>query len=557
MKRKHMKRKKMAQKAFFSGMLVMGAMVCFHGCGKDQKDGQEIQRQEEATKGEEKGEQKEEVVAVENLSDVVEKDVYRNQTALHDVSLFKDGHLYYTFGSHMAVATSGDLWNWDIIANGVTDENRLFNGLFQSKAFSWCGKNEKGSYSFWGPDIIYNSKIGKYCMYFGVLGKDDRSSICLAVADNVSGPFSFKGRVIDGGFGSKNVSRTLAGKLFGAKIKEQGYFDEDGNYNTDICPAALDPCVFYDADDRLWMVYGSGNGGIYLLELDQKTGFAIHPEAQEGTDTDIYFGRHILGYGDDSCEAPYIMYQEDSGYYYLFVSYGNIANDGGYDIREFRSKDVTGPYVDAMGQTWTGAVENHADFGVKLIGNYQLPSNAEAYVSCGHPAVVTDSDGRFLLLHHTRFGDNTGDYEMRVRQMFLNEDGWFTAAPFHINDLQKEEKLKESGYGTNKLMGTYYVIRHGNEITADIRKAETISLESDNVLNGVSGGYWEKIDDMPYANITLDDRTYQGVFLKQKDEGGHNVMVFTGVCAENNQSIWAVKYLELGKLGNEVPVADK
>ena len=39
-------------------------------------------------------------------------------------------------------------------------------------------------------------------------------------------------------------------------------------------------------------------------------------------------------------------------------------------------------------------------------------------------------------------------------------------------------------------------------------------------------------------------------FIKQKDEGNDNVMVFSGICNENNQAIWAVKYLELGEQGN-------
>lgn len=531
-------------------LLFVGFMLGFGGCQKEQNEPQKEQVSENQE------DIKEETVVIEDLSDAVKKDTYRNKTAIHDASLFKDGNLYYAFGSHMAAATSGDLWNWELVANGVTDENRLFSGLFESEAFAWCGKN-KGVYSVWAPDVIYNSKMGKYCMYFAVLGEDEKASICLAVSDSVTGPFSFSGRVIDSGFDRENANKTLAGKMFGKKLSARSYFDENGNYNTVACPAALDPCVFYDAEGGLWLAYGSGNGGIYLLELDEKTGLAVPVEDGDGVDS--YFGRHILGAEDASCEAPYIMYHEDNGrgYYYLFVSYGNTASDGGYDIREFRSQQVEGPYVDAMGQSWTEPVEDHASCGVRLIGNYQLPGNADAYVSSGHPAVVTDSDGRFLLVHHTRFADNSGEYELRVRQMFLNEAGWLMASPFQINNLKEKEELKETGYSTSKLLGTYYVINHGNEITADIRKAQAISLEKENEVFGIGGGYWEKIDDMPYANITLEDQTYQGIFIKQKDEGGHDVIVFTGICEENNQAIWAVKYLELGKSGDTLPEAEK
>lgn len=45
----------------------------------------------------------------------------------------------------------------------------------------------------------------------------------------------------------------------------------NNSYNFEEYPNAIDPTVFYDADDRMWMVYGSWSGGIFLLELDPAT----------------------------------------------------------------------------------------------------------------------------------------------------------------------------------------------------------------------------------------------------------------------------------------------
>ncbi len=33
----------------------------------------------------------------------------------------------------------------------------------------------------------------------------------------------------------------------------------------------------------MWMVYGSWSGGIFLLEIDEKTGLVIHPKEDEKT----------------------------------------------------------------------------------------------------------------------------------------------------------------------------------------------------------------------------------------------------------------------------------
>ena len=50
-----------------------------------------------------------------------------------------------------------------------------------------------------------------------------------------------------------------------------------------------------------------------------------------------------------SIEGPYIQYDSDSGYYYLYVSYGGLERTGGYQIRVFRSEAPDGPYVDMNG----------------------------------------------------------------------------------------------------------------------------------------------------------------------------------------------------------------
>ena len=80
----------------------------------------------------------------------------------------------------------------------------------------------------------------------------------------------------------------------------------------------IDPDVFYDEDGRMWMVYGSWSGGIFLIEIDEETGYPIYPEADEENHVDSYYGKKLLGGYHNSIEGPHIMYDETSGYYYLF-----------------------------------------------------------------------------------------------------------------------------------------------------------------------------------------------------------------------------------------------
>ena len=80
------------------------------------------------------------------------------------------------------------------------------------------------------------------------------------------------------------------------------------------------------------MVYGSYSGGIYMLKMDPKTGF---PYPNQG------YGKKLLGGNHSRIEGPYIMYSPDTDYYYLFLSYGGLDVNGGYNIRVARSKKLT------------------------------------------------------------------------------------------------------------------------------------------------------------------------------------------------------------------------
>ena len=133
-----MKNGKWIQKIVCLFILILGFSFCLNGCGKKEKqdeEDKESKKQETLIKDEETEDDKETIV-ISDLSERIKKDSYRNQTAIHDACLFKDGNLYYAFGSHMAAATSTDLWNWEIIANGVTKKNKLFQGLLGSDAYA-------------------------------------------------------------------------------------------------------------------------------------------------------------------------------------------------------------------------------------------------------------------------------------------------------------------------------------------------------------------------------------------------------------------------------------
>src|SRR5690606_41764902 len=67
--------------------------------------------------------------------------------SVHDPSIIKVEDTYYVFGSHLAVAKSTDLMNWDIVASGVMPENPLFSDVTDRKSTRLNSSHVKISYA--------------------------------------------------------------------------------------------------------------------------------------------------------------------------------------------------------------------------------------------------------------------------------------------------------------------------------------------------------------------------------------------------------------------------
>ncbi len=471
--------------------------------------------------------------------DGIATNAIRAGVSVHDPSILAVDGTYYIYGSHMSVAKSTDLAGWTSIGNGYTKKNPLFSNLFEetSHAFDYSGADD-GGYSVWAPDVVYNKAQDLYYMYYCTSSTYIKSNLCYATSESPDGPFEWKGALIYSGFTAKDIDTTDVYDYVSAEYAAETYLNLGGKYNNEDWPNAIDPTVFYDADGRMWMVYGSWSGGMFLLEIDEATGLVIHPEADEKNSVDPYFGKRLLGGGHKSIEGPYILYDATSEYYYLFVSYGALQREGGYQMRVFRSKTVDGEYVDMSGEYPTIG-RNHAYYGLKLSGNYMLPSLTKAYMATGHNSAFIDDDGKMYLVYHTRFDNGQEDHEPRVHQFFMNEEGWPCMLPYQTAG----ETIVATGYATENVVGEYYVINQGMTIDAAIAEPFKLILsDRGNVYGDGITGTWEMKEDTYYVHITMNDIEYSGIFCEMTDEAGVNVMTFSAVGA--NESIWGVKYDE-------------
>ena len=453
-----------------------------------------------------------------------------NGISCHDPQVLLADGTYYMVGSHQVIARSEDLMAWEY--NG----NKMFSNIYSGNlpAFAYVGKNDQGDYSVWASNLYYNETMGKYLMYFCTSSTYIKSTLALAVSDTPGGPYTYTDTILYSGFETSTVDQTDLKQVLGEDADLSRYF-KYGGYDNKKWPNCIDPAIVKDEDGKLWMVYGSWSGGIFLLEIDPETGLPIHPEQDEAVGVDPYFGYHLIGGGHHACEGPYLTYSPETGYYYLFVSFGGLNREEGYQIRQFRSEKITGPYLDAAGQLMEDQ-EGYIGYGLKMMGNYKLPSLEVAYMAPGGQSVFTGADGDTYLVYHQRFDQGTEYHEPRVHKIFLNSDGWYVAAPFAYQG----EQLSEDGYETASLGGIFYVLDHERDLGNLIHTAEECYFE-DGQIHGAYEGSYEVSKGSCDIRITLGDAEYSGVIVEMQDEAGNDTLCITAAGADN-RSIWAVQY---------------
>lgn len=454
----------------------------------------------------------------EVIADPNHRPIFLRNASVHDPSIIKVEDTYYVFGSHMATAKSDDLMSWTTVSRNANPGNPLVPNVREEmeEALTWARTT-----TFWAPDVIQLAD-GRFYMYYCTCeGSSPLSALGVAVADNIEGPY-------------KNLGVFLKSGMAG--------IGEDGTrYNANIHPNAIDPHVFFDKEGILWMVYGSFSGGIFIMEMDPETGF---PLPGQGYGTKLTGGRH------SRIEGPYILYSPDTDYYYLFLSFGGLGSQDGYNIRIARSKNPDGPYYDAKGTNMinvvgSGSLSNDRPIqphGVKLMGNYQFMhvegeerAVSRGYMAPGHNSAYYDPDtGKYFLIFHTRFVGRGEQHEVRVHQMFVTEDDWVVVAPQRY----AEETIR--AYRLDEVIGEYKYINHGKDISSVLRQSELITLASDGTVSGAVNGTWELIGDNQ-VRLVINNEMHRGVFLRQwDDDNAAWLMTFT-VLSGDGTAVWGSK----------------
>jgi arabinan endo-1,5-alpha-L-arabinosidase len=444
-----------------------------------------------------------------------------HDVSVHDPAIIRVNDDYYVFGSHLAAAKTSDFMQWQWVTDGVHAANILFDNVVEELAeiFAWSD-----SVGLWANDVI-QLENGLFCMYPN-LSRDDspRGSLALATANQVEGPYVSQGILLQSGM--------------------WGQVSEDGVnlYDPQIHPNTVDPDAFHDEQGNLRMIYGSFSGGIFILQMDLET---CLPLAGQG------YGTRLMGGNHARIEGPNVLYSPHSGYYYMFVSFGGLRANGGYNLRVARSPDPDGPYLDALGNDMADVQADPSlplfddvsiePYAQKLMGSHLFQREigepgsgiGTGYLSPGHNSAYYDENtGRYFLIFHTRFPLRGELFQVRVHEMFINADGWPVVAP-HRYVTQQTNRPETTG--------DYKLINHGKAISPDIRTSQFFSLLANGSIAGEMSGQW----DQSGANfITLDIDgigSFRGVLSMGWNEAAEASVLTFSATSDEGVSIWGTR----------------
>ena len=424
-----------------------------------------------------------------------------NDANIHDPSIFYDeaSGYYYVYstgiGETLTVVRTQDpnMRSWErlnfdtsgLITDEITAVTRVDN--------------------IWAPDLV---KVGEeYRLYYSCSqpGRGD-SCIALATSDRPDGGFTFQGIVVR---------------------SYQSTWSSTGN--------AIDPCIVTEeSTGDQYMTWGSFGAGIFIQKMTED-GFldesspAVNIARCTGAQTGV--------------EGPYIRYNADTGYYYLFVSYGDLNNN--YNVRVARSRSITGPYLDDMGNNMAtdsnGTLDS--DIGYKLTSGWQYPGGPNdfgaAWMGLGHCSVL-EQDGTWILYNHARMNDGSGNslgHWMQCHQLLWSEEGW----PLMVAAFYDGEEVQPISPGA--MVGTFLRIDLSKDDSDLTRTSTEMTFAADGTFTSTHGsGTWDFTgENLVYCFYDSGRVDQLQVIPGWDQENGRGCYVITGYDQDTHLQVWGKK----------------
>ncbi|MCM1311493.1 MAG: arabinan endo-1,5-alpha-L-arabinosidase [Bacteroides sp.] len=318
---------------------------------------------------------------------------------------------------------------------------------------------------------------------------------------------------------------------------------------------AIDPSYIITPEGEHWLLYGSWHSGIAAIQLDPETGKTLEPLGDPwniGTGQTSTYGRLVATRNKASrwqaSEGPEVIYNPETGYYYLFLAYDELAV--AYNTRVVRSKSITGPY---LGMNGTNVTTAGGDAYPVVTHPYKFSGkDIDGWVGFSHCAVFDDGRGNWYYCSQARKPEN---YEGNayanalmmghVRKIYWTSTGWPVVSPERYANVEQAPITRDDLVGTWELIDMSY--SYGKQKTSSelVIKASTLSA-SRVTLSGALSGSATFNPDKNILNVTLSSTSAKielciGRELDWESSPRKATVVCGGYTANGTKTYWGKK----------------
>jgi len=471
-----------------------------------------------------------------------------NLANVHDPTVVYDGEYYYMYGTdasygnahvghgHFPYRRSKDLVNWDFRGMAMSTEPAwVKDSLNAMRARVGLGAISSPSYGFWAPVV---RKVGSsYRMYYSVVIDNYIATGKTNTAANFDG--SWTERAFIGMMETSDLSSNVwvDHGMVVCSVSDRGTdwsrTNRDTDWNGYFKWNAIDPTYVVTPENEHWLIYGSWHSGIVALPINPVTG---KPDKLETIDD---YGVRIARRQNSDAnrwqaqEGPEIIYNEETGYYYMFLAYDELSV--AYNTRVCRATSITGPWLGIDGKNITQG----GDCWPMVTHPYKFNLHS-GWVGFSHCAIFQEEEsGEWFYTSQARLPAGTGGNAFsnaimmgHVNHIRWTEDGWPVVMP------ERYAAVPESAIKQSDLVGAWENISMNYQYQTQ-QTATTLTLGADGNATGALTGAWSYDESKQILTIgTLKLCVEWG--LNWESSPRKSTLVYSGLTA-TGRPVWGKK----------------
>ncbi len=155
----------------------------------------------------------------------------------------------------------------------------------------------------------------------------------------------------------------------------------------------------------------------------------------------------------------------------------------------------------------------------------------------GHNSAYYDEEtGRHYVIFHTRFPQRGEGHEIRVHEMFINDDDWLIASPHRYVPIEGENIVDR-----HDLTGTYRFVNHEKDINREAKVSRYLRLDVNGRIGGdYTGSYRLRGDNR--LTLWIDEvGTFEGVAVWQYNDNIQKLVPTFTALATSGESVWGTQ----------------